>query len=82
MEAAYASNLKLWHLLNKLKTNLKGKAANPYVGVLEVRCLAKLKLCGLHQQILLRHQLTVLESEMASGEKIVEEYEGEVTGLG
>jgi len=46
---------KLWRLLNELKINFKGKAANPYAGVLEVRCLVKLKLCGLHQQILQRH---------------------------
>jgi len=76
MEAAYASNLKLWHLLNELKMNLKGEAANPYAGLLEIRCLEKLKSCGLDQQILLRHQITVLEGEMASARKIVEEFEG------
>ncbi|MGQ7854400.1 hypothetical protein ACUN24_09135 [Pedobacter sp. WC2501] len=48
-EAAYVSNRKLWRLLNELKTNLKGKAANPYAAVLEIRCLAKHKSCGLHQ---------------------------------
>ncbi|GGE69176.1 hypothetical protein EV200_1013 [Pedobacter psychrotolerans] len=76
MEETYASNRKLWCLLNELKTNLKGKAANPYVGVLEVKCLEKLKSCGLHQQILLRHQLSMLESEIASAQQIVEEYRG------
>lgn len=76
MEETYASNRKLWRLLNELKTNLKGKAANPYVGVLEVKCLEKLKSCGLHQQILLRHQLSMLESEIASAQQIVEEYRG------
>jgi len=76
MEETYASNRKLWRLLNELKTNLKGKAANPYVGVLEVKCLEKLKSCGLHQQILLRHQLSMLESEMVSAQQLVEEYRG------
>ncbi|UKT64693.1 helix-turn-helix domain-containing protein [Pedobacter mucosus] len=76
MEDAYASNRKLWRLLNELKTNLKGSAANPYVGVLEVRCLDKLKSCGLHQQILLRHQMAMLKGEMGSAEGLVEEYRG------
>ena len=76
MEETYASNRKLWRLLSELKTNLKGKAANPYVGVLEVRCLEKLKSCGLHQQVLLRHQLAILEGEIASAQQIVEEYQG------
>jgi len=76
MEETYTSNRKLWRLLSELKTSLKGKAANPYVGVLEVRCLEKLKSCGLHQQILLRHQLAMLESEIASAQQIVEEYQG------
>ena len=76
MEETYASNRKLWRLLNELKMNLKGKAANPYAAVLEIRCLEKLKSCGLHQQILLRHQLSVLEGEMASAKQIVQEYEG------
>ena len=76
MEETYASNRKLWRLLNELKTNLKGKADNPYAAVLEIRCLEKLKSCGLHQQILLRHQLTILEGEMASAKQIVQEYEG------
>ncbi|KQR66956.1 hypothetical protein ASF92_19595 [Pedobacter sp. Leaf176] len=47
MEAAYISNLKSWHLLNDLKSYLKGEAANPYAGLLEIRCLDKLKSCGL-----------------------------------
>lgn len=77
MEVAYASNLKLGHLLNELKSNLKGEAANPYAALLEIRCLEKFKSCGLDQQISLRHQIAVLEGEMASAKKIVEEY-GEV----
>lgn len=76
MEETYASNRKLWRLLNELKTNLKVATANPYTGVLEIRCLEKLKSCGLHQQILLRHQLSMLESEMVSAQQIVEEYRG------
>ncbi|MFW0717899.1 hypothetical protein [Pedobacter sp. N23S346] len=76
MEETYASNRKLWRLLNELKTSLKGTAANPYAGVLEIRCLDKLKSCGLHQQILLRHQLSILEGEMASAQQIIEEYKG------
>ncbi len=74
MEETYASNRKLWRLLNELKTNLKGAAANPYAAVLEIRCLEKLKSCGLHQQILLRHQLSMLASEIASAQQLVEEY--------
>lgn len=76
MEDAYASNRKLWRLLTDLKTNLNGIAANPYVGVLEVRCLEKLKSCGLHQQILLRHQMAILVAEIASAQQIIEEYQG------
>ena len=76
MEAAYASNLKLWRLLSELTINLKDEAANPYAALFEIRCLEKLKSCGLDQQILLRHQLAVLEGEMASAKKIVEEYKG------
>jgi len=76
MEAAYGSNLKLWRLLNELKSNLKGEAANPYAGLLEIRCVEKLKSCGLDQQIFLRHQLAVLESEMVSAKEIVGEYNG------
>ncbi|MFW0717420.1 helix-turn-helix domain-containing protein [Pedobacter sp. N23S346] len=76
MEEAYASNRKLWRLLNKLKKKLLGKAVNPYVGVLEIRCLDKLKACGLHQQVLLRHQLSILESEITSAQQIIKEYEG------
>lgn len=76
MEETYASNRKLWHLLQSLKVNLKGSAANPYVGVLEIRCVEKLKSCGLHQQILLRHQLSIVESEITSAQQIIEEYKG------
>ena len=76
MEDAYASNRKLWRLLTELKINLNGIAANPYVGVLEMRCLEKLKSCGLHQQILLGHQMAVLVAEIASAQQIIEEYQG------
>ncbi|GGE52546.1 helix-turn-helix domain-containing protein [Pedobacter psychrotolerans] len=48
MEETYASNRKLWLLLNELKTNFKGATANPYVGVLEIRCLEKLKSCAIN----------------------------------
>jgi len=76
MEAAYASNNKLRRLLNELKSNLKGEAANPYAALLEIRCVEKLKSCGLDQQILLRHQIAVLESEMVSAKEIVGKYDG------
>lgn len=76
MEAAYASNFKLWGLLNELKTNIKGTAANPYAGVLEIRCLEKIKSCGLHQQILLRHQLAMLQGEVDSAAQLIDEYRG------
>ena len=76
MKETYASNRKLWRLLHELKTSLKGTFANPYVGVLEIKCLEKLKLCGLHQQILIRHQLSIFEGEMASAQQIIEEYKG------
>jgi len=76
MDAAYASNLKLWRLLSELKINFKDEVANPYAALLEIRCLEKLKSCGLDEQILLRHQLAVVEGEMASARKIVGEYEG------
>lgn len=75
MEEAYTSNRKLLPLLNKLKTKLKGAMANPYVDVLEIRCLEKLKSCGLHQQILLRHQLALLETEVASAQQLIEAYQ-------
>lgn len=76
MEAAYASNRKLWRLLNELEPDLKGEAANPYAGLLEIRCQEKLKLCGLDQQIMLRHQITVLDGEMASAIQLLEAYKG------
>ncbi|NTE01363.1 hypothetical protein G6M26_26230 [Agrobacterium tumefaciens] len=76
MEETYASNRKLWRLLNELKTSLNGTIVNPYAGLLEIKCLEKLKSCGLHQQILLRHQLSILKSEIASAEQIMEEYKG------
>ncbi|QPH40892.1 helix-turn-helix domain-containing protein [Pedobacter endophyticus] len=76
MQEVYACNQKLWRLLNELKTNLKGPGANPFIGVLEVRCLDKLKACGLDQQVALHHQLAILDAEMASAKQIIEEYEG------
>jgi len=48
---------------------------NPYAGVLEVSCLEKLKSCGLHQQLLIRHQIAILETEIASAQQLIEEYE-------
>ena len=76
MDEAYASNRKLWRLLHALKTSLKGTLANPYAGILEIKCLEKLKSCGLHQQVLIRYQLSILEGEMASVQQIIEEYKG------
>lgn len=76
MEETYASNRNLWRLLQAMKTDARGVAANPYAGVLEIRCLEKLKSCGLHQQILLRHQIFILESEIASAQQLIAEYEG------
>ena len=76
MEDTYTRNSKLWRLLKKLKINLKGTDANPYVGVLEIKCLEKLESCGIHQQILLRHQLSILESEITSAQQLIKEYEG------
>jgi DNA-binding XRE family transcriptional regulator len=76
MEETYASNRKLWQLLQTMKTDVRGTTANPYEGVLEIRCLEKLKSCGLHQQILLRHQMAILECEITSAQQLMEEYEG------
>lgn len=75
MEETHASNLKLWHLLNELKTNLKDTMANPYVGLLEVKCLEKLKSCGTDQQILLRHRIYMVESEITSAQQLIKEHE-------
>jgi len=76
MKTDYASNLKLLQVLNRLKNNQTDLSAHPYLGLLEIRCLEKLKANGVHQQILLRHRLAVLESEMTSAQQIIEEYQG------
>ncbi|WP_316735845.1 helix-turn-helix transcriptional regulator [Pedobacter aquatilis] len=74
MEEAYASNRKLWLLLKELKINSKRITPNPYVDVLEIRCLEKSKRCGLPQQMLLRHQMTILNAEITSAQEIIDEY--------
>ena len=76
MEVDYATNLKLMQVLNHLKNNEMAISANPYLALLEIKCLDKLKANGIHQQILIRHRLSILESEMASAKEILEEYEG------
>ncbi len=76
MKTDYASNLKLLQVLNRLKNHQTNLSAHPYLGLLEIKCLEKLKANGVHQQILLRHRLAVLESEVTSAQQIIEEYQG------
>jgi len=76
MEETHNCNRNLWRLLQTMQTDSRKTVTNPYSGVLEVRCLEKLKSCGLHQQVLIRHQIAILETEIASARQLIEEYEG------
>lgn len=76
LEEMHSCNQNLWRLLQAMQTDSRGAFTNPYAGVLELRCLEKLKSCGLHQQVLIRHQIAILESEIASAQQLIEEIEG------
>jgi len=76
MEEAHTNNQNLWRLINSIKKNFTNPGQIPYASIMEIKCQEKMKSCGPHQQILLRHQLNLLESEVESANQLIAAYRG------
>ncbi|WP_421940531.1 hypothetical protein [Pedobacter sp.] len=75
MENSYEKNQNLWRLIGKLKVKWEAPSLGKlYLDVLELECLKKMQIYGMDQQIWLRHQINILDCEMASAERLIEEY--------